>query len=88
MQLTGTAIIFFGASVLLDRFPKARFVAAPSAIQVMKEQTAPVCVAKFWESRFPNQLPKRLVVARELGTNVIDLEGERLMVMRLGSRIG
>src|SRR6516165_5218430 len=29
---------FFGASVLLDRFPKARFVAAPSAIQVMKEQ--------------------------------------------------
>src|SRR6516162_9846400 len=29
---------FFGASVLLDRFPKARFVAAPSAIQVMREQ--------------------------------------------------
>src|SRR5258708_4898140 len=26
---------FFGASVLLERFPNARFVAAPSAIQVM-----------------------------------------------------
>ncbi len=43
---------FFGASVLLERFPNARFVAASSAIQVMKEQTSPEFVAKFWESRF------------------------------------
>ena len=74
---------FFGASVLLERFPKARFVAAPGAVQVMKEQTAPEFVAKFWESRFPNQLPKRLVVAQELSTNVIELEGERLIVILL-----
>jgi glyoxylase-like metal-dependent hydrolase (beta-lactamase superfamily II) len=75
---------FFGASVLLDRFPKARFVAAPSAIQVMKEQVSPDYVAKFWEPRFPNQLPKRLVVAQELRTNVIELERERLTVIPLG----
>ncbi len=50
----------------------------------MKEQTALEFVAKFWESRFPNQLPKRLVVAQELKTNMIELEGERLMVMPLG----
>lgn len=74
---------FFGASVLLERFPNARFLAASSAIQVMKEQTSPEFVAKFWESRFPNQLPKRLVVAQELSTNVIELEGEKLMVMPL-----
>ena len=74
---------FFGASVLLDRFPKARLVAAPSAVQVMKEQTAPEYVLKFWESRFPNQLPKRLVVAQELSTNVIELEGEKLFVVPL-----
>jgi glyoxylase-like metal-dependent hydrolase (beta-lactamase superfamily II) len=74
---------FFGASVLLDRFPKARFVAAPSAIQVMKQQTAPEYVTKLWESRFPNQLPKRLVVAQELSTNVIELEGESLVVVPL-----
>src|SRR6266403_4446743 len=41
---------FFGASVLLERFPKAHVVAAPSAIQVMKVQTSPEFVAKFWES--------------------------------------
>lgn len=74
---------FFGASVLLERFPKARFVAAPSAVQVMKEQTAPEYVAKFWESRFPNQLPKRLVVAEELRANVIELEGENLFIVPL-----
>ena len=74
---------FFGASVLLEHFPKARFVATPSAIQVMKEQIAPEFVAKFWESRFPNQLPKRLVVAQELTTNVIELEGENLLVVPL-----
>jgi glyoxylase-like metal-dependent hydrolase (beta-lactamase superfamily II) len=74
---------FFGASVLLERFPKARFVAAPSAIQVMKEQTASAFLETFWESRFPGQLPKHLVVAEELGKNVIELEGESLIVVPL-----
>src|SRR5271154_4179008 len=74
---------FFGASVLLDRFPKARFVAAPSAIQVMKEQVSPAFVAKFWESRFPYQLPKRLVIAKELNTNILELEGESLLIVPL-----
>jgi glyoxylase-like metal-dependent hydrolase (beta-lactamase superfamily II) len=75
---------FFGASVLLERFPHARFVAAPSAIQVMKEQLSPDVVASFWEPRFPNQLPKRLVAAQELTTDVIELEGEQLVVTPLG----
>ena len=74
---------FFGASVLLERFPKARFVATPSTIQVMKEQTAPDFVQKFWESRFPGQLPKHLVVAEGRSTNVIELEGENLFVVPL-----
>jgi len=74
---------FFGASVLLDCFPKARFIAAPSAIQVMKEQVLPEYVAKFWESRFPNQLPERLVIAKELKTNILELEGERLLIVPL-----
>jgi glyoxylase-like metal-dependent hydrolase (beta-lactamase superfamily II) len=75
---------FFGASVLLERFPNARFVAVPSAIQIMKEQLSPDVVASFWEPRFPNQLPKRLLAAQELRTDVIELEGEKLMVTPLG----
>jgi glyoxylase-like metal-dependent hydrolase (beta-lactamase superfamily II) len=74
---------FFGASVLLDRFPKARFVATPSTIEVMKEQVSPNYVAQFWEPRFPNQLPKRLAVAEELRSDVLELEGESLLVVSL-----
>jgi glyoxylase-like metal-dependent hydrolase (beta-lactamase superfamily II) len=74
----------FGASVLLERFPKAHFVAASGAVQVMRQQTTPEYVAAFWEPRFPNQLPRRLVVAKGLDSNTIELEGERLIVIPLG----
>src|SRR5262249_37406782 len=74
----------FGASVILERFPSARFVAAPGAVQLMKEQTAPASVAAFWEPRFPNQLPKRLVVGEPLTTNLIEPESHQLMVIPLG----
>ena len=43
----------------------------------MKEQISPEFVAKFWESRFPNQLPEGLAVAQELRTKAIELEGEK-----------
>jgi glyoxylase-like metal-dependent hydrolase (beta-lactamase superfamily II) len=49
----------------------------------MKEQVLPEYVAKFWESRFPNQLPKRLVIAEELKTGVLELESESLLVVPL-----
>ena len=74
---------FFGASILLERFPKARFVAAPSAVEVMKQQVSPEFFAKFWESRFPNQVPKRPVIAHELQTDLIDCEGEQLVIVPL-----
>lgn len=74
---------FFGASILLERFPKARFVALASAIEVMKQQVAPDYVAKFWESRFPKQLPNRLVIADELQTGAIECEEEQLIVVPL-----
>ena len=50
----------------------------------MQEQLSPAVVASFWEPRFPNQLPKRLVAAQELRTDVIELEGEKLIVTPLG----
>jgi glyoxylase-like metal-dependent hydrolase (beta-lactamase superfamily II) len=75
---------FFGASVILERFPNAQFVATPGAIAVMQKQAAPEYVASFWETRFPNQLPSRLVIAQRLRTDTIELEGERLRVIPLG----
>jgi glyoxylase-like metal-dependent hydrolase (beta-lactamase superfamily II) len=58
---------FFGASILLERFPKARFVAVPSTIKVMKEQSSTEFVAKFWESRFPRNSPRILWLPRSSG---------------------
>src|SRR5882757_9255605 len=43
---------WFGASVVLDRFPQARFVATPAVVDVMETNT-PEMVENFWDSRFP-----------------------------------
>ena len=42
---------FFGLPIILDRFPRAKAVAMPGAIEVMQEQTAlqvsvPVCACR------------------------------------------
>lgn len=75
---------FFGASVLLARFPGARFVAHADAVRVMREQVAPEFLSKFWEARFPQQLPAHLVIAQALSANSLELEGETLQVVPLG----
>jgi glyoxylase-like metal-dependent hydrolase (beta-lactamase superfamily II) len=75
---------FFGAGALLDRFPKARLVATRGVVTVMRQQASPESVASFWNPRFPGQIPERIVIAQELGENVIDLEGHELHVIEVG----
>jgi hypothetical protein len=55
----------------------------PSIAELMKQQVSSVYGVKFWEPRFPNQLPKRLVSADELESDVIDCEAEQLAVVPL-----
>lgn len=73
---------WFGASVVLNRFPQARFVAAPAVVDVMATNT-PEMVERFWNSRFPGQIPDR-VMAEPLSEPTINLEGEELAVVALG----
>ena len=75
---------FFGVGALLDRFPNARAVATPDVVKVMRKQASPEYVATFWKPRYPSQIPERLVIAEELKDNVIDLEGEDLVVVEVG----
>ncbi|HEX4447689.1 MAG TPA: MBL fold metallo-hydrolase [Polyangiaceae bacterium] len=75
---------FFGASVVLDRFPGARLVAMPAVVERMRRQAAPEFVAEFWASRFPGQIPERLLLADPLAGNTIRLEGHDLVVVELG----
>jgi len=75
---------FFGTSIVLERFPHARFVARPEVIQIMREQASPESLATFWNPRFPGQIASRLAIAEELTGNVINLEGQDLVTVPLG----
>jgi hypothetical protein len=50
----------------------------------MHAHLAPVNVDGFFRSRFPGQIPERLVAAEQLGPEGLDLEGERLVPVRTG----
>lgn len=73
---------FFGASTLLQRFPRARLVATPEVVKMMRQQASPQ-LAPVW-TRFPGQLADQLVLAEELSGNVLDLEGHELVAVPLG----
>ena len=75
---------FFGASTVLDRFPRARLVATPDVVKVMRQQASPQSLGSFWNPLFPGQISDHLVIAEELTENVIDLEGHDLVVVPLG----
>jgi glyoxylase-like metal-dependent hydrolase (beta-lactamase superfamily II) len=75
---------FFGASTVLERFPRARIVATPDIVKIMRQQASPQFLASFWNARFPGQISDHLVIAEELNGNVIDLEGHDLVAVPLG----
>jgi len=75
---------FFGASTVLQQFPRARLVATPDVVKMMRQQASPQSLASFWTPRFPGQIADQLVLAEELTDNVIDLEGHDLVVVPLG----
>jgi glyoxylase-like metal-dependent hydrolase (beta-lactamase superfamily II) len=74
----------FGLSVILERFPGARAVAAPAVVEHMRESVDPDAVASFWARLLPGQIPDRLVVAEPLKDGRFDLEGHDLVVVELG----
>ena len=75
---------FFGTSTVLERFPRARFVARVDVIKVMRQQASPESLATFWNPRFPDQISRHLAIAEELTGNVINLEGHDLVSVPLG----
>jgi glyoxylase-like metal-dependent hydrolase (beta-lactamase superfamily II) len=75
---------FFGAATLLQACPRARLVAAPDVVNIMRQQASPQSLESFWKSRFPGQISDDLVIAEALTGNVIDLEGRDLVVVPLG----
>jgi len=75
---------WFGVGTLLERFPNARAVATPNTVKVMRQNASPEMLDRAWKQGFPGQIPDKLVIAEELGGNVIDLEGHELVAVELG----
>ena len=75
---------WFGIGTLLERFPKARAVATPDVVKVMRQHASPDVLEKIWKVAFPGQIPDRLVIAEELKGNTITLEGHDLVAVDLG----
>jgi glyoxylase-like metal-dependent hydrolase (beta-lactamase superfamily II) len=75
---------WFAVGTLLERFPNARVVATPNSVAVMRVNASPAMLDAAWKPGFPGQIPDKLVIADELKGNVIDLEGNELVVVELG----
>jgi len=74
---------WFGLGTLLRRFPRARAVATPDAVRMMRLHASPE-ILPLWKASFPGQIPDNLVIAEELSGNVLELEGEELVSVELG----
>src|SRR5258705_846647 len=75
---------FFGIKVLQDRFPNVKALATPEVVAKMKLQITPEKLNSRWRKLFPNQIPGLISIADSLAGNEIDLEGSKLVVVRVG----
>jgi glyoxylase-like metal-dependent hydrolase (beta-lactamase superfamily II) len=75
---------FFGLATLLERFPEARAIANPGVVQAMRTVTDPAFIERFLVPRIGGQIPGRLTIAEELGSDRFELEGNKLRVFYLG----
>src|SRR5215469_18762310 len=75
---------WFGASVLLERFPDVDVLAAPGTIEVMRQNASPEARAAIWDKHFPGQIPDSPVVATSPPAGVFELEGSELRIVEVG----
>jgi glyoxylase-like metal-dependent hydrolase (beta-lactamase superfamily II) len=73
---------FFGLKVLQDRFPDMQALATPQVVAKMKLEITPEKLDGR-RKQFPN-LPDVISIADPFEGNEIDLEGNKLVVVRLG----
>jgi glyoxylase-like metal-dependent hydrolase (beta-lactamase superfamily II) len=75
---------FFGITVLQDRFPAAKALATTAVVARMKLQITPEKLNSRWRKLFPNQIPDVISIADPLQGDEIDLEGNKLVVVKVG----
>ena len=74
---------FYGLSVLLDRFPGARAIAAPKTMAVIEVYLSPT-VQQLARRLFPGQIPAKLVGPEAYDRETFTLEGQELRIIEQG----
>ena len=74
---------FYGLSVLLDRFPSARAIATPKAVEGIQMYLSPP-VQRLARRMFPGQVPTKLVGPEPYEGETFTLEGHELRIIEQG----
>ncbi len=74
---------FYGLSILLDRFPGARAIATPEAVNAMQMSFTPP-VERLARRLFPGQVPTKLVSPEPYEHDMFTLEGQELRIIKQG----
>ena len=74
---------FYGLSVLLDRFPGARAIATPKAVEGIQMYLSPP-VQRLARRMFPGQVPTKLVGPEPYQGDTFTLEGHELHIIEQG----
>ncbi len=75
---------WFGAPVLLERFPGAMVRATAGTRAHMAAQASPESRASFWDPLFPGQIPTTAVDVQVVGEEGLSLEGNSLIPVEVG----
>jgi glyoxylase-like metal-dependent hydrolase (beta-lactamase superfamily II) len=71
---------WFGAKIVLEHFPDAKFVSSPKVVARMRQQILPKFKTVF-EKKLPNEIPNQPIIAEELKSDRFQLEGHDLIVI-------
>jgi glyoxylase-like metal-dependent hydrolase (beta-lactamase superfamily II) len=74
---------FYGLSILLDRFPGARAITTPAALDAMQPSFTPT-VERLARRMFPGQVPTKLVPPEPYKQDTFTLEGHELRIIEQG----
>ena len=74
---------FYGLSILLDRFPGARAIATPKAVNAMQMSFTPT-VERLARRMFPGQVATKLVPPEPYEHDTFTLEGHELRIIEQG----
>src|SRR5271168_4009598 len=74
---------FYGLGILLDRFPGARAIATPKALNAIQMYLSPA-VQPLARKLFPGQMPTKLVAPEPYERETFALEGHDLRIIEQG----